>query len=298
MLETVEKIMKEYISDLKEDRVDSLFEKIPKGKRLRAKLILKIADQNEDTAKLAAIIELIHAASLLHDDVIDDAKTRRGLSSINAIFGDKTAIMIGDILYSKAFFELVSFDKEIAKTVSNSVSLLSAGELLDVELAKDFTPDKEKYLDMIYKKTASLIEASARSAALLCKKDDKAFAAYGKNLGLAFQIIDDILDITQSSEKLGKPALNDFKEGKTTLPYIYLYESLENDDKKRLKSLYKKELKNDDAKWIKEQMEKSGALQRSVLEAVDLGKQALKSIENEKNTDLENIIKDMIDREF
>ena len=218
MLEHVEKLMLEMVTSLGDSRSVELFHRVPKGKRLRAKLILKIAGVSDASLKLAAIVELIHAASLLHDDVIDDAFTRRGEDSINALFGNKTAIMLGDILYSKGFSELTFMPQNVAYSISHAVALLSVGELLDVELSNTFNDSEERYFDMIYKKTASLIEASAKSAALLAGKASEKYALYGKNLGLAFQIVDDILDITQSSETLGKPSLNDFKEGKTKTP--------------------------------------------------------------------------------
>ena len=237
-------------------------------------------------------------ASLLHDDVIDDAKTRRGVDSINASFGNKRSIMLGDILYSKAFYELTSFDEKISKIVSNAVTLLSIGELLDVEFTKNFNSDIDKYFDMIYKKTASLIEASSLSAALLCQKNGDKFRVYGRNLGLAFQIIDDVLDIVSDSKTLGKPALNDFREGKTTLPYIYLYNYLDSSDKERLKSMFKKELDSEQSNWIKLKMQESNAVEDSINYAKKLGLEALESIKDEKNLELEKVIKDMIEREF
>ena len=297
MLEKIESRMRTLVEE-----VDSyalrLYNEVPKGKRLRAKLVLKIAGENGPAYNLAAIIELIHAASLLHDDVIDDAMTRRGTPSINATYDSKTAVMLGDILYSKAFFELTHFSPTIAQKISDAVSKLSAGELLDVEYAKALQLDEEKYFDMIYKKTAVLIEATAASAAELAGKDSDAFARYGKNLGLAFQIIDDVLDITMDSETLGKPALADFKEGKTTLPYIYLYEALDSEDRKRLTTLYQKELDTDEALWLKTKMQESGAVLKAITLAQDLGRDALKAIASERNESLERIITDMIEREF
>ena len=297
MLENIESLMLSYVSDV-DTHAKALYEKVPKGKRLRAKLILKIAPEASENVKLAAIVELIHAASLLHDDVIDEATTRRGIPSINATHDSKTAVMLGDILYSKAFCELSDFPPFIAKTISDAVTKLSAGELLDVEYSKALQLDEEKYFDMIYKKTAVLIEATAASAASLAGKDVKAFGLYGKNLGLAFQIIDDVLDITSDSQTLGKPALADFKEGKTTLPYIYLYEALNENDRQKLISLYQKELSEEEANWIKLKMQESGAVMKSVALAQELGKEALEAIASDKNRDLEKVITDMIEREF
>jgi len=128
--------------------------------------------------------------------------------------------MLVDILYSKAFTELVSFDKDIAKIVASSVTALSKGEMMDVKMADEFNYDEDKYLDMFYLKTATLIEAAAEASAILAGKDSSSHALYGRNLGLSFQIIDDILDITSDEATLGTPAINDYVEGNCTLPYI------------------------------------------------------------------------------
>ncbi len=294
----VENLMTQMVESLNDKYVLELFEKVPKGKRLRAKLILKIAGLSDDAYRLAAIVELIHAASLLHDDVIDDALTRRGEESINSLFGNKTSIMLGDILYSKGFSQLTTLPNEVAYKISNAVALLSVGELLDVELSKSFNENQEIYLDMIYKKTASLIEAASASAAFLAKKDVSMYELYGKNLGLAFQVIDDVLDITQDSEKLGKPSLHDFKEGKTTLPYMYLFERINTEDKQKLLGLFKKDLSQNDKIWIKNRMQETSSLNDSIIFAKNLGLEALNAIKSENDDALSSIIKDMIERDF
>ncbi len=211
-LQQVKEQIKVFVEECKDEKSLELLDKLATGKMLRSKLILKIAGINEESIRLCAVVEMIHAASLLHDDVIDEADTRRGSPSVNALYDNKTSIMFGDILYSKAFTELTKMDREISYTVSNAVTLLSIGEMLDVDLTETFNTSYDKYLDMIYKKTASLIEASSKAAAILANKDKEKFALYGKNLGLAFQMIDDILDITQDSATLGKPAMLDFVE--------------------------------------------------------------------------------------
>ncbi len=295
-LELVKQKIQEFVQGCGDQRSLELLDKLATGKMLRSKLILKIAGINDESIKVCAIVEMIHAASLLHDDVIDDADTRRGQPSVNALFGNKTSIMFGDILYSIAFTQLSQMDKRIAYHISNAVTLLSIGEMHDVELTENFNSDYDKYLDMIYKKTASLIEASARSAAIMANKDEEKFALYGKNLGLAFQMIDDILDITQDSATLGKPALLDFVEGKVTIPYLLLHAKLE--DKNKLESLYKKELSSDESSWIKEQMISSGALEESIALAKKIGNEAVDAIKDENNDDLVMIMKAMIEREF
>ena len=294
MLEAVEQQMRSWVMDLNDTFVLSLYDTIPSGKRLRAKLVLLIAQGHKDAVALAAVIELIHASSLLHDDVIDEAKTRRGVVSVNASSDSKTAVMLGDILYSKAYFELSKLGAEIAGVVANAVTQLSMGELMDVELTKTFNTDAELYLDMIYKKTASLIEATTKSAAMLVGKDLHAHALYGKNVGLAFQIIDDILDITSDETTLGKPVLNDYKEGKVTLPYIYLHSK--TNDSQRLVSLYAKELETFDQEWLLGEINDHQTIQESYALASDLSDEALSVISGDSA--LEAIVHTMMKRNF
>lgn len=296
-LDLVKNQIKTFVKECNDEKSLVLLDKLATGKMLRSKLVLKIAGVNDQSIRLCAIIEMIHAASLLHDDVIDEADTRRGQPSVNALYDNKTSIMFGDILYSKAFTELSQMDNKISHCISNAVTLLSIGEMLDVDLTNSFNISYDKYLDMIYKKTASLIEASAKAAALLSNKDDEKFALYGKNLGLAFQMIDDILDITQDSETLGKPAMLDFVEGKVTIPYLLLHQRCE--DKNKLESLYKKELTGEETNWIKEQMNTTGALEDSINLAKEIGNEAINTVRDEEDSEtLVFIMKAMIEREF
>ena len=297
-MEKIDLIMKNFITELGYEPANAMFARINSGKKLRSKLLLKIAGESEQSLKICAIIELIHLASLLHDDVIDDADTRRGSPSINASFGIKNAVMLGDILYSKGFYELSKFPHEIAGEISCAVSKLSLGEMMDVDLSAKFNEDKSAYETMIYYKTAVLIEAAAAVGAMLAGLDARNFKIYGKNLGLAFQIIDDILDVTQDAATLGKPNFSDFKEGKTTLPYIYLYESLNKADKEKLKSLFKKDLSEAERGWVRAKMNETGAIKKSIEAAKNLGEQAIKSVEKFNVDGLESIVKSMIDREF
>lgn len=292
----VESEIDRLIKEIDYDEVTRLFGMLSGGKRLRAKLILKIASSHEKAPLLAAIVELIHGASLLHDDVIDEASLRRGVPSVNATDGSKTAVMLGDILYSKAFTELVEFDKEIAKIIASSVTALSKGEMKDVKMAQEFNSDEDKYLDMLYLKTATLIEAAAQASALLVGKDAAQHAVYGRNLGLSFQIIDDILDITSDAAILGKPAMNDFVEGKCTLPYIYLYEELESNDKEKLKALHAKALNVEESKWIKEMMTKHKSVEKSFELAQKLSLEAMQAVKDD--TALVEILETMIKRSY
>lgn len=296
-LQEVKNQIKEFVKVCNHEKSLELLDKLATGKMLRSKLILKIAGISQESIKLCAVVEMIHAASLLHDDVIDDADTRRGQPSVNALYDNKTSIMFGDILYSRAFTELSQMDKRVAYTISNAVTLLSIGEMIDVDLTNSFNTSYDLYLDMIYKKTASLIEASAKAAAIIAGLDEEKYALYGKNLGLAFQMVDDILDITQDSATLGKPSMHDFVEGKVTIPYLLLHERIQ--DKARLESLYKKELNEQDTTWIKEQMSITNALNDSILQAKAIGNEAINAVIDEENSQtLVMIMKAMIEREF
>ncbi len=295
-MQRVEDEIAKLIKEIDYDEVTRLFKMLSGGKRLRAKLILKIAPDHEKAPLLAAIVELIHGASLLHDDVIDEATTRRGVASVNATDGSKTAVMLGDILYSKAFTELVEFDRDVAKVVASSVTALSKGEMMDVKMAEEFNSDEDKYLDMLYLKTATLIEAAATASALLVGKDATSYGTYGRNLGLSFQIIDDILDITSDAKTLGKPAMNDFVEGKCTLPYIYLYHDLDAEDKKKLKSLHAKKIDEKDTLWIKTKMQEYKSVERSFELAKKLSNEAMTAVKDDKT--LIEILQTMIKRSY
>ena len=298
MLEAVERKIEQYIADLNEKDISNIIAQIPAGKRLRARLMFEIAGNSLEVIKAAAIVEMIHAASLLHDDVIDNANIRRGKSSINAVYGNKSAIMIGDILYSKAFYELLDLYKPIAKVISNAVTQLSIGERKDVYLSEKFNANEDLYKDMIYQKTAVLIEAASEAAAIIAKKPREIYKQYGKNLGLAFQMIDDILDIISDEKTLGKPALSDFKEGKTTLPYIYLYQVLNDKDRQKLVSMHKKELKESEQKWILDKFNEYNIIQKAKDEALSLVKEAIKLMQDAGEKGLEEIAMKMVDRSF
>lgn len=300
-------LMQDFINDLDYAPIKSMFDKISQGKMLRSKLILSISDEGKinkaksdeiSAIKLAAIVEFVHLASLLHDDVLDNANLRRGQASINAKFGDKNAIMLGDILYSKAFYELSSLPNFVAKSISNAVLKLAKGELMDIELSYKFNSDESAYLSMIEHKTAALIEASAISAAHLAGLDSRAFGEYGRNLGLAFQIIDDILDVKGDAKTLGKPAMSDFKEGKSTLIYINLFKKLPYNEREILQNLFKKELNLSEIEWLKTRLNEHKIIEQSFEVAKNHALIALNAIKAFKNEALSELAQKMIDREF
>ncbi|MEA2111990.1 MAG: polyprenyl synthetase family protein [Campylobacterota bacterium] len=295
-MEKVESEIAALVQEINYSEVLRLFNTLNGGKRLRAKLVLKIATNDATAPKLGAIIELIHAASLLHDDVIDEASLRRGVPSVNATENSKIAVMLGDILYSKAYSHLVEFGSDIAACIASSVTSLSIGEMMDVKMAEEFNSDADAYMDMLYLKTATLIEASASAAAMLAGKDVKTYSLYGKNLGLSFQIIDDILDIVSDEATLGKPAMNDYVEGKCTLPYIYLYEALNIQDKEQLKSYHTKRLSSSESSWIREKMDEHKSIEKSYMLARKLSDEAIKAVSGDD--ELIAIIEAMMKRRF
>ncbi|GAX80137.1 hypothetical protein CEUSTIGMA_g7575.t1 [Chlamydomonas eustigma] len=174
--------------------------------------------------RLAEIAELIHVASLLHDDVIDDAATRRGISSLNFNVGNKMAILAGDFLLARASVTLAALrETRVVELMSQVLEDLVTGEIMQMTATRDQLLDQEFYLQKTYCKTASLMSNSAKSIAVLSGESEdvcNAAASFGRHIGLAFQIIDDVLDLTASSSILGKPALNDMKSGLATAPVL------------------------------------------------------------------------------
>ncbi|MCK5293272.1 MAG: polyprenyl synthetase family protein, partial [Arcobacteraceae bacterium] len=178
---------------------------------------------------------------------------------------------------------------------------LRSGELLQIEKSISKQMDEKVYSKLIEKKTASLIATACELGAITTSEneaDHNALKIFGKNLGIAFQMIDDILDITQDSATLGKPAMLDFVEGKVTIPYLLMWERLDSSDKLKLEGLYKKPLDEDELKWIKDNMNSTKALQDSMILASKFGTEAIEVIKDEDNEELKNIMKSMIERSF
>jgi octaprenyl-diphosphate synthase len=296
MTSSVNESMISMVDELNNDFVSELYTKLPKGKMLRSRLLKLIAPDHKDVDRVAAIIEMIHLSSLLHDDVIDEADTRRGQASINALFSDKHAVMLGDIFYSKAFFELTKLPTDISQSISAAVTKLSLGELQDVELAKSFNEDIEAYYEMIYLKTSALIEATTECGAYMAGLDPQDYRLFGKNLGVAFQIVDDLLDITQDAQTLGKPAFNDLSEGKVTLPIHYFYEVANSEDRAILKSFFLKRLNLEEQVWLREKVLSSGSLERTKLEVQRLVDEA-KAVVLDK-PELLVLLSKMVERSF
>jgi len=199
------------------------------GKRLRPVIHLLCARAIGYTGSqhidIAAIIEFIHTATLLHDDVVDASELRRGQETANSLWGNEASVLVGDFLYSRAFQMMVDVgDMQIMSILANATNTIAEGEVQQLLNVHDPDTTEQRYLDVIHNKTAKLFESASELAAVLNKEDPgvtQAMAKYGMHLGTAFQLIDDVLDYSASSEEMGKNIGDDLAEGKPTLPLIY-----------------------------------------------------------------------------
>ena len=199
------------------------------GKRLRPIIHLlsakALAYKGSQHVDLSAIIEFIHTATLLHDDVVDNSDLRRGEDTANALWGNAVSVLVGDFLYSRAFEMMVEIDRmQIMGILSKATNTIAEGEVLQLLNCHDPDTTEERYLEVIHSKTAKLFEAASELAVVLCDRpteEQQSMAKYGMHLGCAFQLIDDVLDYTSSAEDMGKNLGDDLAEGKPTLPLIY-----------------------------------------------------------------------------
>lgn len=202
------------------------------GKRLRPMLVVLAARaygyEGDKHQLLAAIVEFIHTATLLHDDVVDESDMRRGQETANALFGDAASVLVGDFLYSRAFEMMVDVNSmRVMEIMAQTTNVIAEGEVMQLLNVHDAETTESRYREVIHCKTAKLFEAATRLGAVLCdrpKDEEEAIARYGMHLGAAFQLIDDVLDYSSSSDDMGKNVGDDLAEGKPTLPLIYAME--------------------------------------------------------------------------
>ena len=199
------------------------------GKRLRPALVVLSAEafgyQGKHHHDLAAVVEFIHTATLLHDDVVDESKLRRGRATASALFGNAASVLVGDFLYSRAFQMMVEVgEMRVMQTLADATNVIAEGEVLQLLNCHDADVDAASYMRVIHCKTAKLFEAAMRLGAILGKvgeKEEHAMAKYGMHLGTAFQLVDDVLDYSADEQQTGKHLGDDLAEGKPTLPLIY-----------------------------------------------------------------------------
>lgn len=238
------------------------------GKRLRPLLSVLAARalkiQNNDHHSLAAIIEFIHTATLLHDDVVDESTMRRGRETANELFGNQASVLVGDFLYSRAFQMMVELKRmRVMEILSDATNRIAQGEVMQLMNCNDPSTTEAQYLEVIYSKTARLFEAATQLAAVLTDQRpdiELAMQKYGKHLGTAFQLVDDVLDYTSSSEEMGKQAGDDLAEGKPTLPLLHAMWHAHKDDAQLIKDAIENANGLEHLTHIVEVMEKSGSL--------------------------------------
>ncbi|PPI86637.1 octaprenyl diphosphate synthase [Candidatus Pantoea edessiphila] len=214
------------------------------GKRIRPKIAIlsarSIGYQGELHITNAALIEFIHTATLLHDDVVDESHMRRGKVTANVEFGNSYSVLVGDFIYTKAFQMIATIGSlKVLSLLSKAINLIIEGEVLQLINCNNINISEENYMNVIYNKTACLFEVTAQSSAIIANAnplEEEALKKYGLHLGIAFQLIDDVLDYSLGNIKLGKNTGNDFKEGKITLPLLH---AIQNSSLKQKKIIYK-----------------------------------------------------------
>ena len=286
-------LVKNFIKDeiIEERSIKDLYRYIfqSDGKGLRAKLSLLSSSKNKRINKkrleLAAVIELLHTATLVHDDVVDNSSVRRGVTSVNKVWSNSHGVLIGDYIYSKAFVLMVQIGKQdILSELAHATNDISKGELIQLDALNNTKIKLNDLENISYYKTGRLFEAAAKSGALLANSDNhfkKNISECAKNLGILFQIKDDLLDYSTHSKKLGKPIFQDLREGKVTYPFYFAYKKASKAEKLNLESFLGKS--NLNKKVAYELIEKLGGIKKTELLAATYFKKA---------TQKANLIKD------
>ena len=279
-----------------------------KGKKIRPLLVLlsaKVAGGvSERTYRGALLVELLHTATLVHDDVVDNADKRRGFWSINAIFKNKAAVLMGDYLLSRGLLIAVEGnDHDFLKVMTNTVKRMSEGELLQIQKTRKLDIDEKTYFRVISDKTASLLETCCMIGALSASENQEyleAMKKFGESIGIAFQIRDDILDYEGSSSLIGKPVGGDIKEKKITLPLIYSLNQVSPGEADSIKKLIKKGAKTESIKEIMEFVRRNKGIDYAFDQAhyySNLAKESLKIFpDSQSKLALEAVVDYVIDR--
>ena len=307
-----EKIKSKLISDVELVRKMTDYHLDTGGKRLRALLTLgsaKICGYSKGTRdiNLAACVELIHAATLMHDDVIDNGSVRRGKKTLNSIWNNHSSVLIGDYLLSRCFEMMVDDGNiEVLKLLSSTSSKIAQGEVLQLQHQGEVDMLEETYLKIISAKTAELFAAATKVGAILSdmkSKEKEALEFYGRNLGLTFQIADDTLDYNSELKSFGKKIGQDFYEGKITLPIILLFQKADGKEKERLKEIFSKKVRlKDDLEYTLSLIKKYEIIKACYKKAehyINLASNSLSVFsDNEEKSILENLTSFSLTRNF
>jgi geranylgeranyl pyrophosphate synthase len=272
------------------------------GKRLRSILLFLLAQSNGKTeglermAKAAASVEMLHLASLVHDDVIDSSELRRGLSSMHSAFGNKIAVLAGDYMLAQSLvFVLEEEDRRIPKSLANAASSLVAGEILEIDLTGNTDISFEKYIQVIEGKTASLLITCAKCGAILAGYDNKTVEECGKlglHFGIAFQIIDDILDYGIGAESLGKKKFEDLQNGLITLPMLLYFQK---NPKEEMENLIKNATETDTANLIVEKLKNTNCFEEAKIIACSHLSKATEILDKLPSSSINSLLKDFFE---
>lgn len=257
------------------------------GKRMRPMLTVLAARalsyQGKEHWDIAAIIEFIHTATLLHDDVVDESNMRRGRETANALFGNSASVLVGDFLYTRSFQMMTKLgDMRIMDILSDATNIVAEGEVLQLMNCNDASTTEESYMQVIYCKTAKLFEAATRLAAVVSKQGSKveeAMADYGKFLGTAFQLVDDIMDYTADAKEMGKNVGDDLSEGKPTLPLLYAMQHGNDEQAQLIKEAIEEGNGMDNLDKILQAMEETGSLRYTQQQAEMEADKAIKALD-------------------
>ena len=274
-----------------------------KGKRIRPIIVFLCAKTcgsiNESTFRGATLVEILHTATLVHDDVVDDADTRRGLASINAVWKNKIAVLMGDYLLSTGLMiSLRDNDIYFLKTVSDSVRRMTEGEILQIQKSRELDIDEETYLKIISNKTASLLSTCSEIGAASTTETPaqrKLMKDFGENVGMAFQIRDDILDLTSRKSILGKPIGGDMKEKKITLPLIFALQQSSRQESKRVLKIIKNGAKGKDVEYVVDFVFQNGGIHYAEKRAHEFGEDARKCLAPFPNSDAKKSLEMFVD---
>ena len=261
------------------------------GKRLRPMIVLlasrALGYEGAQHHRAAAIIEFIHTATLLHDDVVDSSERRRGRDSANTVFGNQASVLVGDFLYSRAFQMMVDIDSmRVMQILADATNTIAAGEVMQLMNVHDPDTTEEAYRQVIYRKTARLFEAGAQISAVLANQPahEAAMVAFGQHLGEAFQLVDDALDFNASADELGKNLGDDLAEGKATLPLIHAMRTGSDEEREMIrKAILEGGLRDLDR--IQTVIESTGALQYTAARAQEAADQAIDALSEIPDSD-------------
>ncbi|QHI96385.1 polyprenyl synthetase family protein [Aristophania vespae] len=273
------------------------------GKRLRPLLTLASArlcgyeagPDHQRHVGLAACVEFIHTATLLHDDVVDESTLRRGLESANALFGNKASVLVGDFLFARSF-QLMTADGslQVMAILSDASATIAEGEVLQMTTQNDLSTPVERYLEVIHGKTAALFAAACRVGAVVAgkgKKEESALEIFGTNLGMAFQLVDDALDYAADQQVLGKTVGDDLREGKITLPVLAAYAAGSDEDKKFWERVIEaSDQEESDLDHALKLITQTGAIKATLDKAAEYAEAAVKALEIFPDSELKDLL--------